>query len=108
MPKRIIELSDAQVRTAKPVVKRNINWRMVTVYIRSLQKRMENCGALIIVTAGKLKTASFGIYPQISLSDARKLRDDAKKMLANDVDLCVNKKAQRQQGRVTEPTASKS
>jgi len=44
---------------------------------------------------GKSKTISFGTYPEISLSDARKRRDDARKLLANDVDPGEVRKAQK-------------
>jgi integrase len=94
MPKRIVGLSDAQVRTAKPADKE--------------YKLADGGGLYLLVTktggklwrfdyryGGKRKTASFGVYPQISLGDARRLRDDTKKMLANDVDPGANKKAQK-------------
>lgn len=35
---------------------------------------------------GKQKTLAFGAYPAVSLSDARRKRDDAKRLLAKDVD----------------------
>jgi integrase len=42
---------------------------------------------------GKSKTFALGVYPDISLKDARSRRDDAKKLLANDIDPSENKKA---------------
>jgi len=94
MPKRIISLSDAQVRTAKPADKE--------------YKLADGGGLYLLVTTsggklwhfdyrygGKRKTASFGVYPQVTLSAARGQRDDAKKMLSNGVDPGVNKRAQR-------------
>ncbi|MEG0207279.1 MAG: Arm DNA-binding domain-containing protein, partial [Citrobacter sp.] len=36
--------------------------------------------------AGKEKKLSFGIYPDISLAEARTKRDEARKILANDKD----------------------
>jgi integrase len=42
---------------------------------------------------GKSKTIAFGTYPEISLLDARKRRDDARKLLANGVAV---RKAQKQ------------
>lgn len=36
--------------------------------------------------SGKQKTLAFGAYPAVSLSDARRKRDDAKRLLAKDVD----------------------
>lgn len=44
---------------------------------------------------GKSKLISFGVYPEISLADARKRRDDARQLLANGVDPAEVKKAKR-------------
>lgn len=85
MPKRIIPLSDIQVRNAKPGAKEF--------------KLYDGGGLFLLVTpsGGKLwnlkyrfrekeKRLSIGIYPEISLADARQRREDAKKLLANAVD----------------------
>jgi integrase len=42
---------------------------------------------------GKEKLLSFGTYPEVSLKDARKRRDDARKLLADGVDPGENRKA---------------
>lgn len=42
---------------------------------------------------GKRKTLSMGIYPDVGLKDARIRRDDARKLLASDVDPGENRKA---------------
>ena len=42
---------------------------------------------------GKEKTLAFGVYPDISLAQARELRDEARKLLANDADPGEAKKA---------------
>jgi integrase len=42
---------------------------------------------------GKEKLLSLGTYPEVSLKDARQRRDDARKLLANDIDPSVNRKA---------------
>ena len=47
--------------------------------------------------AGKEKRLSFGSYPTISLADARKRRDDAKQLLANDTDPSEVKRIKKQQ-----------
>ena len=83
MPKSDVGLSEAELRTAKPADKE--------------YKLAGGGGLYLLVTktggklwrfdyrySGKRKTASFAVYPQISLVDARGLRDDARKMLAND------------------------
>ena len=43
--------------------------------------------------AGKRKTLSFGAYPTVSLKDARTRRDNAKELLAKDIDPGAQKKA---------------
>lgn len=45
--------------------------------------------------AGKQKTLSLGVYPDVSLADARARRDDARKLLANDTDPGAAKQAQK-------------
>ncbi|MGV8057116.1 MAG: tyrosine-type recombinase/integrase [Smithellaceae bacterium] len=45
---------------------------------------------------GKQKLLAFGSYPEISLQDARQRREDARKLLANDVDPGAVRKAQKQ------------
>ena len=42
---------------------------------------------------GKEKRLSLGVYPDVSLKDARERRDDARKLLANEVDPSENRKA---------------
>lgn len=93
MPKRIMPLSDIQVKNAKPTDKE--------------YKLSDGGGLYLLVTpsGGKLwnlkyrfndkeKRLSFGAYPTLSLSDARQRREDAKKLLANGVDPGEFKKAQ--------------
>ena len=43
--------------------------------------------------SGKRKTLSFGAYPAVSLKDARTKRDNAKELLAKDIDPGAHKKA---------------
>lgn len=45
--------------------------------------------------AGKQKTLALGVYPDVSLADARTRRDDARKLLANDTDPGAVKQAQK-------------
>lgn len=45
--------------------------------------------------SGKQKTLSLGVYPDVSLSDARGRRDEAHKLLANDIDPGEVKRAQK-------------
>lgn len=48
--------------------------------------------------AGKRKTLSMGVYPDIGLKDARDRRDAARKLLANGVDPAQNRKAEKAAG----------
>lgn len=45
--------------------------------------------------AGKEKSLSLGTYPDVSLKDARSRRDEARKLLANEIDPGQNRKAQK-------------
>ncbi len=95
MPKRIIPLSDMKVQKTKQKNKR------VTLF--------DGGGLFLLVTPsggklwrfkyrfeGKEKLLAFGSYPEISLMDARHRRDDARKLLANNVDPGAVRKAQKQ------------
>jgi len=44
---------------------------------------------------GKEKRLSLGVYPEVSLKDARQRRDEARKLLADDVDPGENRKAKK-------------
>jgi len=45
--------------------------------------------------AGKQKTLALGVYPDVGLAEARSRRDEARKLLANNVDPGVAKQAQK-------------
>src|SRR5271157_971618 len=49
--------------------------------------------------AGKQKTLALGVYPVVSLEDARRRREEAKKLLARSIDPSVQRKADRQAGK---------
>jgi len=46
--------------------------------------------------AAKEKLLSFGIYPDVSLKDAREARDDARKLLARGIDPSAARQEERQ------------
>jgi hypothetical protein len=95
MPKRIIPLTDMKVQKAKPKDK------PITLF--------DGGGLFLLITPtggklwrfkyrfdGKQKLLAFGSYPDINLMDARHRRDDARKLLANNVDPGAVRKAQKQ------------
>lgn len=94
MPKRILPLTDIQVKTAKP---------------QSKDYKLSDGGGLYILvkpTGGKLwrfkyrfggkeKLLTFKAYPDVTLSEARKLRDNARQLVASGIDPVVTRKAQK-------------
>lgn len=87
-------LSDTKIRAAKPAEK---SYRLSDE--KGLYLQVEPNGARYWRMAyrydGKQKTQALGIYPDISLAEARSRRDEARKLLANDVDPSSAKKAQK-------------
>jgi integrase len=95
MPKRITPLSEVKVRNAKSR--------------GNAYKLFDGGGLFLLVTpsGGKLwhfkyrfdnkeKKLTLGIYPEISLADARQRRDDARRQLAHGIDPGAVRKAQKQ------------
>lgn len=97
LPKKavtVMALSDTAIRNAKPTDK---------------PVRLSDDGGLYLLLnpnaskwwrfdyrfAGKRKTLSMGIYPDVGLKDARERRDIARKLLANDIDPGENRKVQK-------------
>ena len=94
MPKRITPLTDMQIRAIKPAAK--------------AIKLFDGSGLFLSVTpsggklwrlkyrfGGKEKLLSFGAYPQISLSNVREKRDEARAQIAKGIDPGVAKKEQK-------------
>jgi integrase len=94
MPKRIVPLSDLKVQKAKAKNK------PFTLF--------DGGGLFLLVTpsggklwrfkyqyGGKSKLLAFGTYPEISLLDARRKRDDARKLLASNINPHAVRKAQK-------------
>jgi hypothetical protein len=95
MPKRVIQLSDAKVRTAKPR--------------KSAYKLFDGGGLYLFVTPaggklwclkyradGKNKKLSFGPYPEVSLADARTEKDKARKEIERGIDPGAVRKVMKQ------------
>lgn len=56
---------------------------------------------------GKEKRLSLGVYPDVSLRDARERREDARKLLANEIDPSEHRKARKYQVLGGRKTASR-
>ncbi|MGD0170467.1 MAG: integrase arm-type DNA-binding domain-containing protein, partial [Smithella sp.] len=95
MPKRIIPLSDMKIQKVKSKDK------PITLF--------DGGGLFLLVTpsggklwrfkyrfAGKENKLAFGAYPEISLLDARKRRDEARAQIAHGIDPGAVHKAQKQ------------
>jgi len=92
MPKRTIPLTDLQIKKVK---------------FREKQYKMHDGGGLFLIVTptggrwwrfkyrynGKEKTLSLGTYPEIKLSDARKLREEARTHVAKGIDPSELRKA---------------
>ncbi|EPL8095023.1 tyrosine-type recombinase/integrase [Morganella morganii] len=87
-------LTDVKVRTAKPADKgyKLTDGEGMHLYVHSngskywrLQYRFD----------GKQKTLALGVYPEISLADARQRRDEAKRQIANNIDPSEQKKLEK-------------
>jgi Arm DNA-binding domain len=97
-----MSLSDATVRGAKPAT--------------TSRKLSDGGGLFLLITpkpvgsklwrlayrfGGKQKALALGIYPAVSLSQARNGRDEAKRLLASGIDPSVQRKTERQIEKVT-------
>lgn len=87
-------LTDVKVRNAKPGEKQIKLSDGDGMYLLVTPKGGK-CWRLKYRFGGKEKVLALGTYPEISLADARKSREDAKKLLANGVDPGEIKKAQK-------------
>jgi integrase len=90
----IMALTELQIKNAKPTVK---------------QYKLSDGGGLFMLVhanggkywrlayrfAGKQKDLALGVYPDVSLADARERREQARKLLANDTDPGVVKQEQK-------------
>ena len=104
MPKQITPLSDIQVKNAKAQEKDIKLFDGGGLFLLVSSLKFSSDGKQLPVSklwrfkyrfGGKEKLLSLGAYPAITLADARQRREDAKKLLANDVDPSETKKAQK-------------
>ena len=85
MPKRIIPLSDAEVRKAKPQTKEVKMYDGGGLYLL-LTPSGGKLWRLKYSFDGKERMLCIGAYPAITLIEARKVRDDVKAQLAKNID----------------------
>ncbi|MHA0730990.1 Arm DNA-binding domain-containing protein, partial [Escherichia coli] len=87
-------LTDAKIRAAKPTDK--------------AYKLTDGAGMFLLVhpngsrywrlryrILGKEKTLALGVYPEVSLSEARTKREEARKLISEGVDPCEQKRAKK-------------
>lgn len=101
-------LTDTAIRNARPGLKpgRDGEGKSILVPVGGSYKLADEKGLFILVTpaggkwwrqkyrsGGKEKLLSLGVYPEVSLKDARARRDEARKLLANGVDPSERRKA---------------
>jgi integrase len=90
-----MKLSDAKIKTLKPNIKRQklsdgggLHLLVLPSGVKTWQIRY--------VFGGKEKTYSVGVYPEISLSEARQKRFDIKKLIKSGIDPNQVKKAEKE------------
>lgn len=89
-----MKLSDAAARKAKPEAKA---YKMADgggMYLEVMPTGSKYW-RLKYRYGGKEKRLAFGVYPDVSLAQARERRGDARKLLANDIDPGIVKQAQK-------------
>lgn len=86
-------LSDTAVRNAKPSEKPRKLADEKGLYL--LVKEAGKYWRMDYRFDGKRKTLALGVYPDTSLAKAREKRDEARRLLADDVDPAENKKARK-------------
>jgi integrase len=91
-------LKDVAVRNAKPSAKSRKLSDGGGLHIL-IQPTGSKLWRLAYRFAGKQKTLALGVYPVVSLEEARRLRDEAKKLLARSIDPSVQRKADKQAGK---------
>jgi len=91
-------LKDVTVRNAKPSVtpRKLSDGGGLHVLIQPMGSKLWR---LAYRFAGKQKTLALGVYPVVSLEEARRRRDEAKKLLARSIDPSVQRKVDKHAGK---------
>lgn len=85
-------LTDTAIRKTRPVTKTQRMFDSGGLYIE-LSPKGGKWWRLKYRFNGKEKRLSLGVYPEVSLKDARLRRDELRKLLANDIDPSEHRKA---------------
>jgi hypothetical protein len=85
-------LTDIAIKAAKPADRVRRLWDAAGLYLE-ITPGGSKLWRLKYRFDGKEKRLSFGRYPEISLKDAREKRDDARRLLANEIDPSEHRKA---------------
>lgn len=94
MPPNTKPLTDTTVRNAKPLEKARRLFDGGGLYLE-ISPKGGKWWRLKYRFDGKEKRLSLGAYPSVSLKDARTSRDDAKKLLAKDIDPSEHRKEEK-------------
>jgi hypothetical protein len=104
MPKKIVPLTDIQVKTSKAASKDVKLYDGGGLILLISQIKYDASGRQLPVSklwrldyrfGDKRKLMALGAYPAVSLADARHKRDEARKLLASGVDPSEIRKAQK-------------
>jgi len=87
-------LTDTAIRNAKPALKPKKLFDSGGLYLEVAPKGGK-WWRLKYRFGGKEKRLSLGVYPDVSLKEARDRRDTARKLLANEIDPSENRKAKK-------------
>jgi hypothetical protein len=96
-------LTDAAVRQVKPTGKNTPSKTPLAVHCSSVP-RAPSCGTFVSTNWGKQARISIGVYPAVSLKEAREARDQARALVAQGVD----PRANRREARLAACSASES
>ena len=91
-------LNDTRIRSAKPAERDYKLTDFDGLYLL-VCKNGSKLWRFAYRFAGKQKTLALGVYPVVSLEEARKRREEAKKLLARSIDPSVQRKSNKQAGK---------
>lgn len=87
-------LTDARVRAIKPAAKAQKVFDGLGLYLH-VSPTGAKSWRLAYRVDGRAKTLTFGLYPEVGLAEARQRRDDARRLLRDDVDPGESRKPAR-------------